>query len=663
MNHLAGEASPYLRQHRDNPVEWHPWGDEAFADASRLDRPVLLSIGYSSCHWCHVMAHESFEDPATAAAMNAHFVNVKVDREERPDLDAVYMEAVQAMTGRGGWPMTVFLTPDGRPFFAGTYFPPRARAGMPAFVDVLDAVALAWRERREEVMDQAGTLTDAVADRVRPRSSSAGEPGPDSLLVAVEEASAVFDQRNSGFGGAPKFPQTPLLELLLTAHARTGGTRELEMAVSTLGAMARGGIYDHLGGGFSRYTVDAAWQVPHFEKMLYDQAGLLRAYLHAWQLTGSLELLQVVDETVSYVLRDLRLGAGGVSSAEDADSDGSEGRFYTWTGQELREVLGSDLADAATEWFGVTEEGNFDGRNVLHRPDGQTVLRPTEVDTARQLLYDARANRARPGRDDKALTEWNAMWCSALGEAAAATGNGDWLAAAVSNAEFLLSELRRSDGRWLRSWCHGPARHLAVAADYAWLVDAFTRLGEATGEARWSREAVGTAEALLDLFWDPVEGGLFTTGSDAEVLFARAKDVHDMSTPSANGVAAVALARLGMLTGEARYGEASGRILVLIGDQVSRHASSFAHALGAANLLGGLGTEVVVTGERPDLVDVAQRAFTPDAVLAWGEPYDSPLWRDRSDGLAYVCRGYACEAPAADPAKLRDQLRVAGPSP
>ncbi len=661
MNRLAAETSPYLRQHRDNPVDWYPWGDEAFARALVEDRPVMLSVGYSSCHWCHVMAHESFEDERTAALLNERFVSVKVDREERPDVDAVYMEAVQAITGRGGWPMTVFLTPDRRPFYGGTYFPKGDRGGMPSFTTVLQAIDAAWRERRDEVIGQAEQLVGAVEARVQIPSTEAADGRPvadpaELLQGGFAALQAAYDPAWGGFGAAPKFPQPSMLELALRAHDRTGGDAALTMVSTTLDAMASGGIYDHLGGGFARYSVDGRWMVPHFEKMLYDQAGLARVYLHGWQVTGSPQWRQVLEETVAYVLRDLRAPGGGLYSAEDADSEGVEGRFYVWTVDEVTEVLGPELAPAAIDWYGITAAGNFEGSNILHRPERGDLLRPAAVERARRLLFEHRARRVRPGLDDKVLTEWNAMFCSTLAEAAAATGRSDWRDEAVSVAEFLLRSLRRSDGRWLRSWQGGKAGHLAVAADYAWLVDAFTRLSELTGQARWIEAARGTAKAMLMLFWDVTDGGLFTTGEDAERLIVRSKELFDGATPSASSVGATALARLGALTGEEGYTDCAMAILATLGEVMAAQPTAFTHALGAVDLLADGLTEVAVTGDRPDLVEAAHRRYLPRAVLAWGEPYPSPLWDGRDDGMAYVCRDYACLAPTSRVEDLEAQL-------
>ena len=430
MNRLDGEASPYLRQHRHNPVDWYPWGPEAFAAAAERDRPVLLSVGYSSCHWCHVMAHESFEDPEVAAVMNELFVNVKVDREERPDVDAVYMDSVQALTGRGGWPMTVFLTPDGKPFYGGTYYPDRPRGGMASFRQVMAAVDDAWRNRRGDVDAQAGQLTELIERTGRTAPAAEGPPGAEALDRAAAQIKAAFDPVWGGFGGAPKFPAAMTLASALRLHRRTGDPELLGAVTTSLDAMASGGIYDHLGGGFARYSVDQRWLVPHFEKMLYDNALLARAYLHAWLVTGNPAYRQVLDETVGYVLRDLRHPDGGFYSAEDADSEGVEGKFYVWSLDELAAVAGEGAAEAV-EWWGVTEAGNFEGANILHRPVRGDLARSPAVEAARRRLFEHRERRVRPGLDDKVLTEWNGLMLAALCEAAAATGNPEWADAAT----------------------------------------------------------------------------------------------------------------------------------------------------------------------------------------------------------------------------------------
>jgi uncharacterized protein YyaL (SSP411 family) len=652
-NRLAGESSPYLRQHRDNPVDWYPWGPEAFEEARRRDVPVLLSVGYSACHWCHVMAHESFEDDETAAMMNAGFVNVKVDREERPDVDSIYMDAVQGLTGHGGWPMTVFMTADGEPFFAGTYFPKVGRPGMPSFMQLLTAITGAWDGQRAELLEQASKLAESLRTQ---HVFTGSAPGLELLDAATAALLDNIDHERGGVGRAPKFPQTMSLDLLLRMHSRNGRQDLLDAVLVSLDAMASGGIYDHLGGGFARYSVDDVWLVPHFEKMLYDQALLLRVYLHAWQVTGEARYLQVVDETITYVLRDLRHADGGLFSAEDADSEGEEGRFYVWSLDEVRAVAGDDAPDAI-RWWGVTEHGNFESHNILARWRRGDLLRPPAVERARARLFAHRETRIRPGLDDKVLTEWNALFVSSLAEAAAATGRDDWREAAVTTADFLFANLRGDGGRWLRSWQSDTGgRHLAYAADHAALVDMCTRLAEATGAARWIDRAVEVADDLLRLFWDDDGGGLFTTGHDAERLVARQKDLLDGATPSANSVAAVALLRLGALTGDDALVERGRALLAMAGDAPGRAPTAFAHLLAGIDIDTGPAAEVVVVGDRRDLVAEVHRRFLPRAVLAWGEPYDSPLWADRAEGVAYVCEGFACKQPASSVDELAGQL-------
>ena len=657
VNRLSAETSPYLQQHRDNPVDWWAWGPDTFEEARLRNVPVLLSVGYSACHWCHVMAHESFEDEAVAAEMNRRFVNIKVDREERPDVDAVYMDAVQAMTGRGGWPMTVFLTPVGEPFYGGTYFPAAN------FVRLMEAISDAWSNRREELAKNTEALREAISRTAKLRPTVT-LPGEAQLDKAMQALAANFDQEWGGFGAAPKFPSTMSLDLVLTSWLTSGDDGARDIVATSLDAMASGGMYDHIGGGFARYSVDREWLVPHFEKMLYDQALLVRIYTHAATTLNESRWAQVVTETVEYVLRDLRQPAGGFSSAEDADSPGPdghghEGLFHTWTVDEVRAVLGDDAA-AALEWYGITPAGNFEGRSIPNRlhARGQWARSPS-IEAARQRLFEAHEQRPRPGLDDKVLTEWNGLMISALAEAGMLLGRPDWIDAAVEAGDFLRLEMRRPNGRWFRSWHAAgdpPARHHTLAADHAALIDAFTRLGEATGEARWISEATQVADVLLDHFWDVDHGGLFTTPDDGEQLVARQKDLFDSATPSANSLAAVALYRLAALTGEIRFANHGDRILQLIGSVVDEAPGAFSNALAAADLhLRGI-TEVAVVGDRLDLVEVVSARWRPDVVLAWGEPYDSPLWAGREAGLAYVCRNYACQAPQATAEGLLAQL-------
>jgi uncharacterized protein YyaL (SSP411 family) len=587
--------------------------------------------------------------------MNERFVNVKVDREERPDVDSVYMDAVQAMTGRGGWPMTVFMTADGRPFYGGTYFP------KPAFLKLMDAIDDVWRHRRGDLDSNVGALVKAIGASATIRPAAA-IPATDAVNGALQQIAGSFDAEWGGFSQAPKFPSTMHIELVLRAFMSSGADAARTVVTTSLDAMASGGIYDHIGGGFARYSVDREWLVPHFEKMLYDQALLVRAFLHGFAVLGHARWLQVVEETITYVLRELRHPDGGFYSAEDADSPdehghGHEGLFHTWTPDEVRAVLSADSADVdvdvdvdeVLEWYGITETGNFEGRSIPNRLTARGQLaRPPAIESARQRLFDARARRPRPLLDDKVLTEWNALFLASLAEAAAMLGRADWLQVAIDNGEFLLRELRRPDGRWHRSWqVDGapPARHAALAADHAALVDAFTRLAEASGQARWIDAARETADVMLDHFWDVDHGGLFTTADDGEQLVARQKDILDNATPSANSTAAIALTRLAALTGEMRYANHADRILQLLGTVISQAPGAVSNALLGIEARSRGVTEVAIVGDRPDLLRLAQSLYRPDVVLAWGERYESPLWNERSDGFAYVCRDYACEAP------------------
>jgi len=649
-NRLADASSPYLRQHADNPVDWWQWGDDAFAEAKRRDCPVLISIGYAACHWCHVMAHESFENERIAEIMNESFVNIKVDREERPDIDALYMEATQAMTGSGGWPMTVVATPQGEPFFCGTYFPARGRNGQAGFGEICAALAAAWEDSRDKVLSQAA----AVVDHLRSTTfSSAEQPTIADVDNAVANLVALYEPRWAGFGGAPKFPQPMAIDVLLGAFVRHADDAALKVAIDTLDAMAAGGIYDHLGGGFARYATDAKWLVPHFEKMLSDQALLVAAYTHAWQLVGLDRHRQVIDETITYVLRDLRLEGGGFASSEDADADGIEGSFSVWTPDEIRQVLADDpdAADAAIDWWSVTDDGNFEGTSILHRIDHRTdLIRPAAVERARTALFAAREQRIRPGLDDKVLAEWNALTIGALAQAAIALDEPDWLVAAEACADFLRTHLHDHAG-WHRSWHpEGGPGPQAFAVDLATLCDAFTRLYEATGRKKWLDEARSCAETLLTDFADAEAGGFFTTAHGAEALVARQKDVQDTPAPSANSAAAVALARLGAIVTEERYFDAARGVLALTGRFAGQHPTAFAHLLAAVTLLDPGTVEVTISGTGPvtDAVLAAYRAtWRPDAVVRY-EP--------DADPSAMVCRNQVCDLPTSDPAVLRASL-------
>ena len=682
MNHLADETSPYLRQHAENPVEWFPWGDEALRRAREEDKPLFVSIGYASCHWCHVMAHESFEDPAAAADLSKWFISVKVDREERPDLDAVYMSATQALTGSGGWPMSVFCTPDGRPFYAGTYFPPVERHGMPSFRRVVQSLGEAWVSERAQVLEQADALVGAVQRELRlaetlheeaagaGRGGAAGAPrlrlagpalDPEALLDAVVSGLGPgFDPEWGGFGPAPKFPRPTLVELCLR-RARRGGAdagHAREMAVRTLDAMAAGGIYDHLVGGFCRYSTDARWLVPHFEKMLTDQAQLARAYLHAWQDGGRAEYLGVVTETLDFVLRDLSTPEGALYSSFDADAGGVEGAHATFTVDELHAILPAPLVGPAAEWYGITPGGNWEGRSIPVRPVGAPLERPPEVEEARRLLAAARAKRVQPARDEKVLTEWNAMTVATLADVASATGRADYGHRAEEIGEFLWASMF-VDGRLMRSWQGGRARHLAVATDYAWLAEASVRLSEWTGRAVWRERAVRAVRDLIDLFWDDAAGGFYTTGRDAEALVVRPKEFLDGAVPASNSVAVAALLRASAFVDDPEIDEAIERTVALAGPLLERHPGALADLVAALPMWRAR-DEIVVTGERPELVAEVRRHWLPAAVLVWGEPDGGPLFEGRppAPGLAYVCEGRACRMPAAKVDVLAGQLEA-----
>jgi uncharacterized protein YyaL (SSP411 family) len=657
-NRLAAETSPYLLQHKDNPVEWFPWGEEALDRARREDRPILLSVGYSSCHWCHVMERESFEDAATAAYMNEHFVNVKVDREERPDIDALYMEAVQGMTGRGGWPMTVFLDPDGVPFYGGTYFPPEPAQGMPSFRMVMEAVVEAFTNRRDEIRARAGRTRDqlgAIA-RIEP---SAELLDPRLLEAAVSALRRNADLEHGGFGGAPKFPPASALEFLLARGAR-------EPVELTLDAMAAGGIYDQVGGGFARYSVDAVWLVPHFEKMLYDNALLARAYLHGWQALGHERYRRVCTETLDWALREMRGSEGGFYSALDADSEGEEGRFYVWTPDEIRQVLG-DRAEDALAFFGVTEAGNFEGRSVLHLPAGAPDAPPAWLADAREALYETRSRRVWPGLDDKRLAAWNALMVSALAEAGAVLGRDDYLEAAATCAGFVVERMRDEDGRLLRSYRDGVARLNAYLEDHAYLVEALLTLYEATFEQRWFEHARELADTMIERFGDPERGGFFSTAADHEALVARRKEIGDHPIPAGNSAAAFGLLRLAALTGERSYEHHAVGVLRLFHAAAIRHPDAFGHLLQALDFHLSPSREVALVAPAgaadpraalAGLLAVARSGYRPRIVLAGGaDGTDVPeLMRDRTavEGrpAAYVCERFACRMPVTAESEL-----------
>jgi hypothetical protein len=654
-NRLAQETSPYLLQHRDNPVDWYPWGEEALTRARELDRPILLSVGYSACHWCHVMERESFEDPATAAYMNEHFVSVKVDREERPDVDAIYMEAVQEISGQGGWPMTVFLDPDGVPFYGGTYFPPDESRGMPSFRMVMEAVVDAFENRREELRERASGVR-ARLGAIGAVEPSGEAPGEQLLEEAVANLEAAADMERGGFGGAPKFPPAASLELLLARG-------ETEIVERTLDAMMGGGIYDQIGGGFARYSVDASWLVPHFEKMLYDNALLARAYLRGWQELGHERYRWVCEETLEWALREMRGPEGGFYSALDADSEGEEGRFYTWTPEELRTVIGGELAEQTIEFYGVSERGNFEGRNVLHLAKGAAAPEPEEFAEVREVLRDIRAKRVPPGLDDKRLASWNALMLAALAEAGAALGRAEYLDAARGCAEFILRDLRDAEGRLLRTYKDGEGRLNAYLEDHAFLLEALLTLYEATFEARWFEEARALAETTIARFGDRERGGYYSTSDDHEDLIARRKEVGDHPIPSGNSAAALGLLRLEALSGERSYGEWADGVLRLFAKAAPRRPDAFAHLLRALDFQLAPTREVALIGaDLTELANVVRSRHRPHLVLAGGPEGSDvpPLLADRTEvegrPAAYVCERFACQAPVTEPRQLEALL-------
>lgn len=686
-NRLIHETSPYLLQHAHNPVDWYPWGPEALARARAEDKPILLSVGYSACHWCHVMAHESFEDPQTAALMNELFINIKVDREERPDIDAIYMEAVQAMTQHGGWPMTVFLTPDGKPFFGGTYFPPEPRYGMPGFRQVLLAVADAWRNRRRE-LELAGERVAELLGRGAAAAPSDAALTPALLDRAAQGLLRSHDSVEGGFGGAPKFPQPMNLDFLLQYHARTGDPAALRAVTLTLRKMAAGGIYDQLGGGFHRYSTDDHWLVPHFEKMLYDNAQLARTYLHAWQITGDATFRRIVEETLDYVRREMTAPEGGFYSTQDADSEGHEGRFFLWTPSEVKAVLGEEDGRLFCAYYGVTERGNFreggPGANILHVVgELESVARELNVAPGRLAeavargrarLFAAREQRIHPGRDEKILAEWNGLMIHAFAEAGAALERADYVAAAERAARFVLEQMGETANsalRLLRTWKDGRAHLNAYLEDYAAMGMATLALYEATCNLSWLRAALALAEGLIARFADGDGGGFFQTSHDHEQLIARRKEFVDNAVPSGNALAAELLLRLGRLLERADFIERAVATLQPLADAMGQHPLAFGRLLAALDLYLHPGHEIAIVGD-PATADTGRllaevrRRYLPTSVLACAATGDEaarsliPLLVGRAPiggrATAYVCRNYVCQLPVVEPAALAAQL-------
>ncbi len=672
-NRLINESSPYLLQHAHNPVDWHPWGPRALQEASESDRPILLSVGYSACHWCHVMERESFEDPEIAELMNRLFVNVKVDREERPDVDSLYMNYVQMTTGSGGWPLTVFLTPDRVPFYGGTYFPPEDRFGRPGFSRVLQNVADAYRSRRDEL----NQMRPAIIERLS-QASRFETPQTEIRRQLMDEAathlSRQFDPRHGGFGSAPKFPSSMVLAFLLRYQHRSGSKSSLEMVAQTLDAMARGGMYDQLGGGFHRYSVDDRWLVPHFEKMLYDNALLSRLYLEAYQVTGNQSFRRVAEGILEYVQREMTGPSGGFYSAEDADSEGEEGKFYVWSLEEIQDALPADVAPLFCEFYGVSATGNFEGHNILHvpAPTDQFVQRhgmeESELDrmlaVARARLLELRAERIRPGLDDKVLASWNGWMLHAFAVGAWTLGRQDFLETAQRNARFLDEQMLR-EGRVFRAWKEGEARLNGYLEDYSAVAEGFLALYQVTGTDRWLKLARQLTEVVIERFWDSKQGDFYFTADDHEELLVRQKEHLDNATPSGNSNTCANLLRLAVLTGEKQYRELGQRMLERLGLASAQHPLAFGNWLQCLDFFIGPVAELAVLGEeaeRRSLLEPLRRRFLPNRVLVQASQAraDLPLLEGKpqppSGAVAYVCRDNTCGPPAKSPEELAAQL-------
>jgi uncharacterized protein YyaL (SSP411 family) len=677
-NRLIHETSPYLRQHGHNPVDWYPWGPEALARARQLDRPIFLSVGYSACHWCHVMEHESFEDPEVGRILNEHFVSIKVDREERPDLDQIYMAAVQALTGQGGWPMSVFLTPDLKPFYGGTYFPPDDRYGRPSFKRLLLALVDAWQNRRDEINHSAGQFTEHLQQAMR--LEPADGPLDEGLIRnAVSVLNRTFDATYGGFGSQPKFPHAMDLRLLLRAWKRFGDDQALQMVRLTLDHMALGGLYDQLGGGFHRYSTDARWLVPHFEKMLYDNALLAGAYLEAYQATAEPFYREVVEETLAYVGREMTSPEGPFYSTQDADSEGEEGKFYVWSAGEIEDVLGKELADAFEDVYGVTPGGNWEGHNILNRSrtyaQSARLRNVSEEELRRQLaearrrLYEVRRRRAWPGRDEKVLTAWNGLMINAYAQAAQVLDRPDYADAAARAADFILTHMRGPDGRLFRTYGSGAQAKLnAYLEDYSYLIDALVSLYEATFEPRWIEAALDLARVMVEQFWDAEQGGFFYTGRDHEALIARSKDPQDSSVPSGNAMAVTALLRLAKLTGRPELLQKAEATFRLFRGVMAGAPMAAGQILIALDFYLGPVQEFAVVGdpaaaETRRVLRAIFGGFRPDKVVALqtqGAEKVIPLLEDKpatGPVTTYICQDFACQAPLVGAAAAEAALK------
>lgn len=672
-NKLINETSPYLLQHAHNPVDWYPWGDEAFAKAKAEDKPVLVSIGYSACHWCHVMEHESFEDEATAAIMNKHFVNIKVDMEERPDVDKIYMSFVQLTTGSGGWPLNSFLTPDKKPFFGGTYFPPSPRYNMPGFPQILTSIADAWENKRDELLHSANDILGEIR-RVGLAQVEGENISSDQMDSAFQSFVRAFDSVNGGFGGAPKFPPAMSLEFLLRYYKQTGNVNALEMVVKTCQKMAHGGIFDQLGGGFHRYTVDAIWLTPHFEKMLYDNAQLIKIYLHLFQITKDEFYKRVAVETLDYVKSEMLDEKGGFYTAQDADSEGVEGKFFVWTPAEVANVLGEKNAQIFNFYYDVSDGGNFEEKNILNVRNSLSETSQAfkieigelqaVLEHGRKLLFEEREKRIKPFRDEKVLTAWNGLMLSAFAEAGVILESEEYLTIAKNNANFVLENLQKGDFL-LRSYKDGRSKLNAYLEDYANFSDGLTDLFQVTGDVKYLKEAKRLADVMIEEFWDEDGGGFFFTGNSHEELIVRTKDYYDGATPSGNSVAADVLLKLSHLTGDERYERFATTVLRLIGSQIRRHPQGFGRALSVLSTRFDATKEVVIFGKRGNNLErELWREYLPNKVVVLAENSESsellPVLAERGmvDGkpTAYVCENFTCQRPATDVEDFRDQL-------
>ncbi len=675
-NHLIHETSPYLLQHAHNPVEWFAWGEAAFAKAKAGNKPIYLSIGYSACHWCHVMEHESFEDEATAAIMNEHFVSIKVDREERPDIDQIYMNYVQMTNGNGGWPLSVFLTPDAIPFYGGTYYPPVDRYNMPSFRRVLLSVSEAYRDRQDEILTSATQILGQLR-RNDLYEASALSLSTEQLNSAVTSISRSFDATNGGFGGAPKFPPSMTLEFLLKQFARTKDEKTLEMVTKTCRKMAEGGMYDQLGGGFHRYSVDAVWLVPHFEKMLYDNAQLAKLYLHVFQVTKDEFFKRIAVEILDYVVREMTDEGGGFYSAQDADSEGVEGKFFVWEQREIVETLGAEDARLFGFYYDVSEHGNFEERTILNV--NQSVEKSAEMlqvspeklrevlEKSKKLLFDVREKRIKPFRDEKVLTAWNGLMLATFAEASAILEREDYLQIAENNADFILSKMRDANGLLLRTYKDGQAKLNAYLEDYANFSDGLIELYEATGEIKWLKSAKEIADKMLSEFWDAENGGFYFVGNSHEKLIVRSKDFLDNATPAGNSVAADVLLKLAILTGQDSYSNYAVSVFRLLSNTMRRYPSGFGRALSALDFYLNAPKEIVIIGdENKELRRVVRSNFIPNKVLVLADDANAeaaemiPLLRERTkiDGkpTAYVCENFACQLPVTTAEGLANQL-------